>query len=214
MKSFWQKHWKWLVPTLTAAAALIVAVSLYFLGFRITYDPTIITNWDAVSGCAAWAGLLVSAAGVVVSACAVHVAITIPKKIADKQVQIELFDKRYKVAYELNRYLYFGHSINKLKSSEEIRTQAELCFETELDAWENLKDTLSKSYVELLQLMFLFPGIEADDCSNLIASSSDVLFNAVVERKYDKKCIERFSSIVDEFEEKYMPLLRDAFNNN
>lgn len=32
----------------------IIAVTLYCLGFRITYNPNLINNWDAISACGTW----------------------------------------------------------------------------------------------------------------------------------------------------------------
>ena len=66
---------------------IIVIIGLYIAGFRITYNPNLITDWDAVSGCAAWAG-------VIASVVAIWYAIQVPKKIADRQDKIALFEKR------------------------------------------------------------------------------------------------------------------------
>lgn len=66
----------------------IIMGVLYYCGFRITYAPELNNNWNAISSCAGWAGVLVSGA-------AVFVAINIPKRIAEQQNRIALFDKRY-----------------------------------------------------------------------------------------------------------------------
>ncbi len=77
-----------LVVAITVAIAIIIG--LYVAGFRITYNPDLITDWDAVSGCAAWAG-------VIASVVAIWYAIQVPKKIADRQDKIALFEKRYAI---------------------------------------------------------------------------------------------------------------------
>lgn len=71
-----------------AVVCIFIIILLYILGFRITYNPEIINDWDAVSGCAAWASVFVSGL-------AIYYAIQVPKKIAEDQNKIALFEKRY-----------------------------------------------------------------------------------------------------------------------
>lgn len=79
---------------------------LYFIGFRITYSPELETSWDAVSACAAWAGA-------VMSFFAVMVAVWIPKKIADRQDKIALFEKRFEVYDKLQKCKNFADNLKK-----------------------------------------------------------------------------------------------------
>lgn len=78
------------------AALLIIGLGLiigYFLGLRITYAPELENSWDAISGVAAWVGILASIGGS-------FVAVRYAVRVADKQNQIELFEKRFKI-YQL-----------------------------------------------------------------------------------------------------------------
>ena len=74
---------KWIVVLLCGIISI-----LYFAGFRITYAPNLENSWDAISACAGWCGAIMSAI-------AIFVAIDIPKKIAEQQNNISLFEKRY-----------------------------------------------------------------------------------------------------------------------
>ncbi len=74
--------------TITFLVLLLLVLILALCGFRITYNPSLDNNWDAISGCAAWAA-------VVVSGLAIYFAIQAPKKIAEEQNRIALFEKRY-----------------------------------------------------------------------------------------------------------------------
>lgn len=65
-------------------------IFLYCKGFRITYAPDLENSWDAVSAFAAWGGVFMSFV-------AIMVAIQIPKKIADRQDKIALFEKRLEI---------------------------------------------------------------------------------------------------------------------
>lgn len=88
MKKLTEKKWFW--PVAVVAAVLIIALILFLFlcGFRITYAPELENDWDAVSAVAAWAGVLASFI-------AIWFAIQIPKKIAERQDKIALFEKRY-----------------------------------------------------------------------------------------------------------------------
>lgn len=81
---------------IAAFIVVLIVMLLYFIGFRITYSPELETSWDAISACAAWAGA-------VMSFFAVMVAVWIPKKIADRQDKIALFEIRYKLYYDFYR---------------------------------------------------------------------------------------------------------------
>lgn len=77
----------WVIGVVTAS--LILVIMLFFFGFRITYSPTLESSWDAISACAGWASAVASVA-------AVWAAIRIPKKIAERQDKIELFELKFK----------------------------------------------------------------------------------------------------------------------
>ena len=69
---------------------ILVGYSMALFGWRITYAPELENSWDAISACAAWAG-------VIASFIAIWYAIQVPKKIAEQQNKIALFEKRYQV---------------------------------------------------------------------------------------------------------------------
>ena len=93
MKKLVKQKWFPFIVALTLVVALLGF--LYHIGFRITYAPELENSWDAISACAAWAGVFVSAIGVVASFVAIWFAIRVPKKIAEQQDKIALFEKRY-----------------------------------------------------------------------------------------------------------------------
>lgn len=84
------------VLCLTAIFGLIAC--LYAFGFRITYAPELENSWDAISACAAWAGVLSSFI-------AIWFAIRVPKKISEEQNKIVLFEKRYEVFEKIESYI-------------------------------------------------------------------------------------------------------------
>lgn len=82
------------VTWITFSAVLLVVI-MYIFGFRITYSPKLENDWDAISACAGWAA-------VVVSGLAIYFAIQAPKKIAEEQNRIALFEKNTKSFSYLN----------------------------------------------------------------------------------------------------------------
>lgn len=69
---------------------LVFLLLMYQMGFRITYAPDLENSWNAISATASW----VSA---IASFLAVWSAIQVPKKIAERQIKVDLFEKRYRV---------------------------------------------------------------------------------------------------------------------
>lgn len=81
-------------------ATLLIAIgggAMYLFGWRVTYLPELENSWDAVSAVAAWGGVIVAIASTTASFLAVWFAIQVPKKIAEQQNKIALFEKRYQV---------------------------------------------------------------------------------------------------------------------
>ena len=76
---------------------LFLIFLMYQMGFRITYVPDLENSWNAISGTASWVSVIVSVLGVIASFLAVWSAIQVPKKIAERQIKVDLFEKRYRV---------------------------------------------------------------------------------------------------------------------
>ena len=69
---------------------VILVLILFLCGFRITYSPSLENSWNAISAVASWASVFVSGL-------AIYYAIQVPKRIAEDQNKITLFEKRYEV---------------------------------------------------------------------------------------------------------------------
>ena len=108
--------------TWTIIVVLILGIALYFCGFRITYAPQLENSWDAVSACASWAS-------VVVAGFAIYYAILIPKKIAQEQNKIALFEKRYEVFQLFERCFSFAKAIEKSESKDDLRKDCMILFD-------------------------------------------------------------------------------------
>ena len=94
LKQFTKTRW---FPLKVAVAVVALAVSVVLImllfGWRITYAPELGNYWDAISGVAAWFGVIISILSAIASFMAVWYAI----RVADKQNQITLFEKKYEL---------------------------------------------------------------------------------------------------------------------
>lgn len=118
MKELTKKRWfVFLLGILIAVVALLgIGFILYCNGYRIVYPEQFETSWDAVSGFAAWFGVIVS----VVSAAASFFAIWFAVRVADQQNKIALFEKRYKCWMEIQNLWACARWIKELRTNQGI----------------------------------------------------------------------------------------------
>lgn len=109
MKKILQSPTTWIT-----LVAFTIVVGLYFCGFRITYAPELENSWNAISACAGWASA-------VFSFIAILVAIQIPKKIADQQNKIALFEKRHTFYYTFCRCISFCEGLDSVQTKDSVR---------------------------------------------------------------------------------------------
>lgn len=158
---------RWFPPFAVAIAAVIVALVMALFGWKITYAPDLENNWNAISAVAAWAG-------VAMSFVAIMIAIWIPKRIADRQDKIALFEKRYSAYSEIlnvlslakdfehfhkcTLYEYFIGVLLTLNYPEpESMTPNTFIYHLKIDYTTSL----------IKQSAFLFPNIQKDDADEL-----------------------------------------------
>lgn len=115
MKNFIKGRW---FPFLLLLVGLVFVLLVGFLlGFRITYAPALENSWEAISGVAAWVGIVVSILSAIASFMAVWYAI----RVADKQNKVTLFEKRYDVYSMLKRCTSFSESIKDNQDNINVR---------------------------------------------------------------------------------------------
>lgn len=94
MKKIIKGRW---FPLIVAISILVlvagVVLVMALLGWRFTYTPELENSWDAVSAVSSWVG-------VIMSFLAVMAAVWIPKRIADQQDKISLFEKNLNVTWQ------------------------------------------------------------------------------------------------------------------
>lgn len=104
------KKWMAVVILLLVIAVFIAVMALS--GWRVTYAPELENSWNAISAFGTWAGVVVSAAGVVASFVAIWYAIQVPKEIAYQQNRIALFEKRYEAYSSILTLEVFANALD------------------------------------------------------------------------------------------------------
>lgn len=117
---------RWFPFSLLLAGLVVVLLVGLWRGFRITYSPTLENSWSAISGVADWVGVIISILSAIASFMAVWYAI----RVADKQNQITLFEKKYELFEIVFNCKIFSDSIKDVKNNIDVRMTflAALCY--------------------------------------------------------------------------------------
>lgn len=199
---------RWFPLAIAAIIILIITSVLFFFGFRITYAPKLENSWDAISAVAAWVG-------VVASFIAIWFAIQIPKKIADRQDKIALFEKRYECfqIFEKCHVLYIQIK-DKECTIEELRNRSTYML-GKLD-WEDVTREVAIQQVEqyeymIHQMHFLFPGIDEKDVYELYMNLQKFIVS-VVENRNVEASKEKYIGTMRFFENKYAQIIWESLS--
>lgn len=112
---------RWFPLTVAAVIGGAVALVMALYGWRITYAPELDNSWDAISAVAAWSG---AAASFI----AIWFAIRVPKKIAEQQNRIALFEKRHECYTAIQNLLALKNQIEELQTIKEIQAALKFYF--------------------------------------------------------------------------------------
>lgn len=185
-------------------AEVIVIVGGLLLGFKITYAPHLENDWDAISACASWAS-------VVVAGLAIYYAILVPKKIAEDQNRISLFEKRLDVYLTAETLIGCAHQIKDTNDSGIILS----AFFMSIGKQEDIESSnllplffaLDQMERTLLSGGFLFPGYDANKMSLAIIEARNLLIEA---DKCMEEHIEYGDCLEDDNSKENMKLSKEA----
>lgn len=139
--------------------------------------------------CIDWLAVILSFFSVVLSVAAIWFAVQVPKKIADRQDKIALFEKRYECFQIFQKcFILYKYSIGE-ESIEKITKQ---CYHIlEIQKVEELNNHHFQRKIEqieyiLHQMVFLFPTIQDQDVSDLYESLSAYLYAIMTHKKFEE----------------------------
>ena len=133
---------RWFPLIAVSSGVGLIIVGMILCGWRFVYAPELNNNWDAISGVAAWVGILVSIASVGASLGAVWAAIQVPNKIAKKQDAISLFEKRFDCYNTIQNLLVCASQIEEAKTNKDVQVAFRIYFGQPEDIVKNESGTI------------------------------------------------------------------------
>ena len=206
---------EWRIALISAGIPIgmivIATIVLWLSSFEVVYDPKIITNWDAVAGVATWGSVIVSIAAVVVSGLAIYYAIQVPKKIADRQDKIALFEKRYEAVQVYEKCINLYNAVSKNIKIDEFHNTFRIFFtDRTLDELDGHYLTEKMCYIEsiLHEFPLLFPQISENDVCLLYNVLNDLLVGLVTnDMVLALSAKGRYIDVMGAFKEKYQAII-------
>lgn len=191
-------HEKLIRPALVLVLFIILTI-LYRLGFRITYAPKLENNWDVVSAVAAWAGVFASVFAIIF-------AIRVPKKIAEEQNKIALFEKRFQCFQLLERFIKLAEYIEEVDITKDLPdTVFFIVFDftkKEKIYSENFLAKMLEYRSTIHQMRFLFNNIDKDDIYKLYSAFYQFI-GSILDEDNIPEMFNNYKESIDYFTGKY-----------
>ncbi len=215
--------WKWF-PLIVAIALLVlvagVALVMALFGWRFTYAPELENSWDAVSAVAAWVGVIVSVIGVVASFIAIWYAVQVPRKIADRQDKIALFEKRYQCYITIQNFLVCSEQIEQETTNKAIQTAFRIYFDEpeaiQKNEWLGYLIVLLKTKEsDIIAGNFLFSNYNVTLLQDIINYSIQLLQSVAVTNEEANNILstnasknkEKFCQLCKQYKEEHLMLM-------
>ena len=154
--------------------------------------------------------LIASFVSIIISAIAVIMAVRIPKKIADKQDKITLFDKRFEAYNVFLRYEAFAFQIHNIEGVENYKKQFIIAFySNEIVEFQGMiaLGKLQQLSTPLQHISFLFDNITDTELAELFSSICDFVV-AMAKNVNVEECKDRFIRSVRIFELNHIEHIR------
>ena len=160
-----------------------------------------------------WLAVILSFFGIVISVIAIWFAVQVPKKIADRQDKIALFEKRYECFQIFEKcHMLYAQIKDEECTLEELRNRSKYML-GKLD-WEDVTREVAMEQIEqfeymLHQMQFLFPGIDENDAYELYMSLQKFIVS-VVENKNVADSKEKYIKTMRFFSNKYAKIIWES----
>lgn len=180
-------------PLIAASIVVAVIVCVMILcGWRFTYAPELENNWEAVSGVSGWFGVVAS-----------FMAVWYAVRVADRQNQITLFEKKYELYEIVMNCAILSYSLEDVKTNREVQISflAILCYNS-MDG-DKVTDNAYISakqiaiFQKLNQIPFLFKNIEELGTLPKLVSVLTSLISNNKELSALRDSIQEFSDYID-----------------
>lgn len=208
MKAFFAK--KHAVPTWIFLLIFIIT-TFFIMGFRITYAPWMENDWGAIDAVGTWAAAIISGA-------AIWFAVITPKRIADKQDKIALFEKRYAFYEALTSCTSFSSILQMCEKSEDFAILFISCFTSYADEkhpigsheyYESKYGLFQSTFNILKQGKFLFDFDAESDIMQLCKILILFIHDRVEENKF-KEYKDEYIETAKKLDKEVVPLVEET----
>lgn len=110
-----------ILPNWVLLIFVMVLFILSAFGWKITYNPQLDNNWNAIDAVGGWASAIIS--GI-----AIWFAVSAPKRIAQEQNKIALFEKKFASYSVFLKYTSFAETISQINTLSQLRQAFSLNF--------------------------------------------------------------------------------------
>lgn len=177
-------------------------------GWKITYNPQLENDWDAVAAFGSWVSAIIS--GV-----AIWFAVSVPKRIADEQNRIALFERRFESYSVFLKYTSLAKSIRGIKNRAQLEKTISYNF-VQSDVVPDIKDLIliiKGDEKPMMSGLFLFPDVfDGKTVRNILHNTIQVVSLLQGDDQLsedDKKKLTSFCDICEEFERVHMKKMQD-----
>lgn len=147
---------------------------------------------------------------VIISAFALFAAIRVPKKIAENQNKIALFEKRYECFQFFEKCYLFGKTLKSNENRNDMKKDCLILFDINVESidLETLSKKLHHFEYMLHQMEFLFPGLKEESINSLFKA----LYSAVISiftNENIEESVSNYIANINDFVAKYNKTIWD-----
>ena len=153
---------------------------------------------------------------VIISALAVIMAVRIPKKIAEKQDKIALFNKRFDSFSSLQKCLAFAELIKTINKVDDYQVAALYFFGNEKGLpfeVKKVKVNVIQESIMLQQLSFLFNGVDYNEVGILFTAFKNFVFSLDTTNNIEELKT-KFTNEIDLFMKNHANVFLEALKTN
>lgn len=154
-----------------------------------------------------WLAVVLSFFSVVLSVVAIWFAVQIPKKIADRQDKISIFDMRMQCYRHLQKHFNFCEVISPKKSPVEVFEWAFMDCLHKVEDNEEMLMILNEVRNSLYQIPFLFTDIEENEIDQIYISFLHLTNKILANEKFSDE-LQHYQEVIHNFQQKHLKNIR------
>ncbi len=196
------------IPNWMLSIFIIVLIVFVASGWKIVYNPTLKNDWGAIDAVGGWTSA-------VISGVAIWFAVSAPKRIAQRQNAIALFDLRFSSYIIYLKYISFAEAIREIDTPNQLNQAFSLYF-MEYGSMLDLKElvmNIRSDERKLMSGLFLFSNFcDGKTIQGIVLDMFEVIeltqHKGLEFLEEDKAKVTSFCDKCKSFGDKYMEEMR------